>query len=427
MRRAFGQYRVIAAAGLPIAILCLGGCDSKKQGPKREDHKAAHAAHYHPDVDRSQPATAAASATSQPFDLTFPAEIPEGDTGTPVMFVIGKPLTVQEVLEPLMPELQEMARSASSEREYYRSIAKTIAEEIRHQASMIVIYDQAKKKLTESAEEYLAKEADKAIQRVINAHFGGARTRYEAHLAALNLTMKDIQERTKQQLLVSNYLHERFEPLVSDPPRRDLLNYYQAHLKEFTTPAKAELQMIEVPLHEELGKPVSQATEEEISAARQRARDHLRRAREEIDSGVDFASVARTYSKGPQRANSGSWGEISPGTLTGSYAIAGEILFALDEGQISEIIETEDSSFIIRCTRKKPETRLTFEEAQARIIQKVREQEYGRLTSRYIGELLSKASIDERQRQAFFIAAVLAAPRPNAGQSMRDTGGSPGN
>jgi len=57
----------------------------------------------------------------------------------------------------------------------------------------------------------------------------------------------------------------------------------------------------------------------------------------------------------------------------------------------------------------------------------VREQEYGRLTSRYIGELLSKASIDDRQRQAFFIAAVLAAPRPNAGQSMRHTGGSSGN
>lgn len=417
MRRSLVHRRATVVPGLLAALCWVSGCQDRQEGPKRQDHAAAHAARYHPDIHGARGVASSSPAASQPFDVNLPTRIPEGATGNPVLFVNGKPLTVQEVLEPILPQLREMAGSAPSEREYYRAIGRLIAEEIRHQASTILIYEEARKKLPDSIDETLDKEADKAIQRVINARFGGARARYETHLRALDLTMNDVKERIKRQLLVSNYLNQRFEPLVSDPPRRELLKYYQTHLNEFTTPARAELLMIEIPLQDELGKPVSQATEQELAAARQRARDVLRRAREELDSGADFPSVARRYSRGAQRANGGSWGEISPGALVGSYARAAEVLFNLDSGQISEIIETEDSSFFVKCGRKTPEKRLAFEEAQTHIVEQVRTAEYDRLTTGYINELLANAGIDGRQQEAFFIAAVVAAPRPNTRQA----------
>lgn len=416
MSSSFSLHRHVIAPGLVVALLAFTGCDGKKVGPKREDHEAAHSARYHPEIRRSADQAASRPAAAQPFELTLPSDIPEGVTGSPVMFVIGKPLTVQEVLEPLLPELQQMAASAASEREYYRNIARIVAEQIRHQASTIILYEQARKKLPESAEETLNKEADKAIQRVVVARFGGVRTRYETHLRALNLTINDVRDRVKRELLVSNFLHQRFEPLVSDPPRRDLLRYYNAHLADFTTPAKAELLMIEIPLREELGKPLSAASEQEIADARQRARDRLRRAREELDSGVEFAAVARRYSLGAQRSRGGSWGEISPGSLTGSWTTAADVLFALEQGQVSGIIETDEASFIIKCGRKVPQTTLPFEEAQVQIVDRIRDEEYARITSAFIGDLLTKAAIDQQQQQAFFVAAVMAAPRPVGGQ-----------
>jgi hypothetical protein len=427
MKRSVSTNRAIVTSGLFLAICCLGGCEENKVGPKREDHKAAHSARYNPGVARPQTAAASQPATTQPMAFELPTEMPEAASGTPVLFVNNKPLTVQEVLEEILPELQQLAGSAASEREYYRNASRIIADQIRHQASLIVIYEQAKLKLPDKTDETLDKEADKVIQRVLNARFAGAKARYESHLKTLGLTMKDIRERTKRQLLVSNYLHQRFDPMISDPPRRDLLGYYQAHLKDFTTQAKAELLMIEIPLQEEIGKPVAQANEQQVAEARRQARDELRRARDEIDSGVEFTAVARRYSKGAQRASGGSWGEITPGSLSGSWAKAADILFALKEGQISGIIETEESSFIVKCGRSSPEKRLTFEEAQTRIVERVRDMEYERLTSRYIADLIQKAAIDEKQQQAFFFAAVSAAPRPNPKQPAPETGSVFGN
>ncbi len=419
MRRTILVNRVAAMTAVSAALGCIAGCGDKNTGPKRQDHQAAHAVRYHPDIARSQNAPTTQPAASRPFEMTLPSGLPDGATGTPVMFVNAQPLSVQEILEPILPDLVKMANEAVSEREYYRNIAKIIAEQIRNQSSTIVVYEQAKKKLPENVEETLSKEADKAIQRTVNASYGGVYARYETHLKALNMTLKDVKERLKRQILVSSFLHERFEPMVSDPPRRDLLKYYNAHLDDFTTPARAELLMVEIPLPSVLGKPLSQAREQDISAARLAAREELRRAREELDSGADFAAVARRYSKGAQRANGGSWGEITPGSLTGSWAKAADILFALDEGRISGIIETEESSFIVKCGRKTPQKRLSFEEAQTVIIERVRDLEYAQLTSRYIGELLDKAAIDPQQQQLFFVAAVTAAPRPNIKQAIR--------
>ena len=423
MRNAIDIGRVVAASGFVLAVIGIAGCGDQNVGPKREDHEAAHTARYHPDISREPTMPTTSPATQQASEMILPSELPTGYTGTPVLFVNAQPITVSDVLEPLMPVILKTAGTATSEREYYRSISRLIAEQIRYQASTIVVYEQAKKKLTDALEEVLEKEADKAIQRTINANYDGVRARYEAQLKALNLSMKDVRERIKRQLLVSSFLEERFAPMVADPPRRDLLKYYKAHLNTFTTPAKAELLMIEIPLQVVLGKPVSQATEREIAEARDAARRELRRAAEELESGVDFAAVARRYSKGAQRANGGSWGEISPGSLTGSWAKAADMLFALDEGRFSGIIETEESSFIVKCGRKTPEKQLTFEEAQAKIINEIREQEYGRMSSRYMGELLDKAGIDPRQQQDFFIAVVAAAPRPNIKQAV---GNAPG-
>ncbi|HPD29288.1 MAG TPA: peptidyl-prolyl cis-trans isomerase [Phycisphaerae bacterium] len=411
MRNARRINRIATASGLFLTIVCVTSCGDKETGPKREDHKAAHTPRYHPDITREAAATG--TATQQAAEVIVPSELPTGYTGTPVLFVNSQPITVSDVLEPLMPEILKMAGAATSEREYYRGISRLIADQIRYQSSTIVVYEQAKKKLNETVEQLLDKEAEKAIQRTINTNYGGVRARYEAQLKALGLEMKDVKERIKRQLLVSSFLEERFSPMVAVPPRRDLLKYYQAHLDAFTTPAKAELLMIEIPLRELLRKPVSQASESEIAEAREAARRELRRAAEELESGVDFAAVARRYSKGAQRAKGGSWGEITPGSLTGSWAKAAEILFTLEEGRFSEIIETEESSFIVKCGRKTPQERLTFEEAQARIIDQIREQEYSRMSSRYMGQLLDKAGIDPQQQQEFFIAVVSAAPRPN--------------
>lgn len=414
MERGTAPMRMVlrhVAAGLIAAALATStGCDKPKTGPKRADHAAAHSTYYHPDVQRrptGQPETAASrpEAATQPVDFRFGRD----PAGSPVMFVNGENLTVADVLEPIIDDLAPRSRSLS-ENAYRDFLVRRVVEQISMEISRIMIYQEARKTFPDKLDEAFAKEADKIIQEVIANRFGGVKARYEAHLKALDLTLPEMKERAKRQVMVGNYLRERFKPMIQNPPRSELLKYYQQHRDEFTTPAKAELFLIEIPIEAELGKPLTSALPDEMAAARERALNRLVRAREEIESGIAFADVARQYSKGLQAARGGEVGEISPGALTGRWARAAEVLFTLEEGQMSDPVDTPEAVFLIKCGKRQPAHQARFEESQSQIMNRLMDEQFNSLQRRYILELEAKATV--RKRQEFTLAVLSAAPRP---------------
>ncbi|GMU23616.1 MAG: hypothetical protein AMXMBFR13_36940 [Phycisphaerae bacterium] len=404
---------------MATAIAILAGCDKPNTGPKRADHAAAHTARYHPDVQRraaTRPADEGES-TTKPADFQFGAN----PVGSPIMFVNGEAVAVQDILEPLIEDLSEKARTLSEEG-YRNYLISKVVEQISIEISRILVAQQAKEDFPDKLNELLEKEADRMITDVVNARFGGVHARYEAHLKAMDLTVKEMKERAKRQAMVTEFLHKRFKPMIQNPPRAELYRYYQQHLDDFTTPERAELLLIEIPLAAQLGKPLSAASSQEIAGAREEARQRLQRALQELESGIPFGDVARQYSKGLQASRGGEWGDIGPGALTGRWAKAGEVLFTLEEGQTSEIIDTPEALFIVRAGRKTPAQRTSFEESQKQIIEKLLGEQFNELQFQYVRELESKATI--RRRSEFTYAVLSAAPRParyaEAGASARE-------
>jgi len=411
-RRARRAGRLIGVVGALFTAGALG-CKGTPAGPKRADDQAAHAARYHPDVRRTGAVESPApeAPATQPSLFTHPGHSGPGPIGTPVLFVNGDPITVQEILEPLFEDLTRQARLLG-EIGYPGYLTRKIGDQIRYQTSTLVVYQQARNAFSEKAGEILDKEVERVIKDVISRRFAGVRARYERHLQKLGLTVADVKERTRREIMVRQFLHERFRPALTEPSRRELKKYYEAHLNEFTTPAKAELFLIEVPIEAELGKPLEQAAAEEIAEARKRARGRLKRAHEELHSGVDFAAAAKRYSKGIHSSSGGAWGEISPGALTKRWAGPAEVLFTLQPGQISEVIESDETVFIVKCGRRTPRHQLSFEQAQAQIITRLKDEQYNRMSSGYVGELLAQATMDRSQQLEFFQAVLAAAPRP---------------
>ncbi len=79
--------------------------------------------------------------------------------------------------------------------------------------------------------------------------------------------------------------------------------------------------------------------------ARTRAEDVLRRAR----AGEDFAGLARRFSDEPGAATSGgSLGVFGPGQMVPAFEHAA---FALQLGQISNLVETEFGFHVIKRTQ----------------------------------------------------------------------------
>jgi len=398
------------------------GCSKPDTGPKREDHAKAHARRYHPNVQRadatgtpaSQLENNSAHAVTRPTDIDFDA----GPVGCPVLFVNDDTLTVQEVLEPILEELKEKAETLSLTA-YRNHIFRAIGGQIEYQISMLVLHQQAKQKFSEERmQQAFDKEANRLVKDLIDHRYTGSTARYEAHLKALGLTLDGIKARAKRQAMVMQFLQDRFKPLVGNPTRRELQKYYQLHLDEFTTSAKAELFLIEIPLASELANPLAGATPVEIESARANARKQLERAQQELESGVEFTAVAKKYSKGVRARTGGAWGEISPDALTGRWSEAAQVLFTLRSNEISDIIETDESLFIVKCGQYTPENQFTFEQAQQQIIQRFAADDFENRRQAYIRELMARATI--HPHEAFFHAVLAAAPRPVALNANRN-------
>ena len=288
---------------------------------------------------------------------------------------------------------------------------QAVRKQIENHVSIMLVYQEAKKTYPDKAAEAFDKEVEKELQKVVQERYDGVYAKYEARIKSMEMTMADIRARLKRQIMVMQYVHDRFKPMIQDPSRRQLYSYYQEHQNNYFTPERAELFLIEIPIDAMLGKPRKAATNEEVSAATREAMKQMKRAREELDRGVDFATVAKAYSKGPKAMQGGNWGEIGRNSLQGRWAKAAEVLFTLDENQTSDIIETPEAWFIVHCGKRTPAVQLSFEDVQSKIVESIRNEQFERLSRQHVSELLSKASI--RPVDAFTLAVMAAAPRPS--------------
>jgi peptidyl-prolyl cis-trans isomerase C len=85
-----------------------------------------------------------------------------------------------------------------------------------------------------------------------------------------------------------------------------------------------------------------------------------------------FEELAHRHSECPSALQGGDLGNIIPGQL---YPELDEVLFQLETGEFSDIIETEAGFHIITCDEIKPAHDITLENAQARIRQYLEERQ----------------------------------------------------
>jgi hypothetical protein len=400
-----------------VCLTLFAGCKAKPEGPKRADNDAAHKAHYHPDVQRSNVSgerVATSEPASRPTATRFADLIEAGVIGSPVLFVNNQTITIPEVLEPIIDELQRQSR-VLSERDYTDSVLRSTRDQIDYQISTLLVYQEAQPKYNDKKiQEAFDKRADELVKDIINVKYGGVRARYESHLRAVDYTPQDAKERIKRETIVREYLRDRFKPMVHEPPRYQLSQYYDEHLADFTTPERAELFLIEAPLDAEIQKDLKEATPEEREEALTKARGRIQRAKEELESGVDFAAVARSYSKGASAAQGGAWGEITRGSLTKRWAKPGEVVFTLEPGQF-KVIETDQAVFLVRAGKRTPASQASFEEAQKKIIDQIVDEQFNQHRSEYIRTLLTNATINKRPEFTQALLAVVPRP-PRTGQ-----------
>lgn len=133
----------------------------------------------------------------------------------------------------------------------------------------------------------------------------------------------------------------------------EVKDYYQKNLADFTINEQRRARHI-------LLKADTTSSEEVHQSQQQKAQEIL----EELRDGADFAEMAIKVSQGPSAANGGDLGFFSRGQMVAAFDNA---VFAMEPGQLSEVVQTSFGYHIIYLEEINPKTVRPFTAVQEQI------------------------------------------------------------
>ena len=149
-------------------------------------------------------------------------------------------------------------------------------------------------------------------------------------------------EEARKEIIIKAYLRKEIEDTVrvSD---EDAKKYYDANKDKFKEPEKLNISHILVDNEAE-------------------AKDILAK----LKGGADFAALAKEKSKDASKERGGELGLIAKGQTVPEFEQAA---FALQPGQISEVVKTQFGYHIIKVTERQPEKMMAYEEIKDQLKQ----------------------------------------------------------
>ena len=127
------------------------------------------------------------------------------------------------------------------------------------------------------------------------------------------------------------------------------------------------------------------------AATKQKARARAEALAKQAKGGADFAKLAKENSSDGSAAQGGDLNFMQRGQTVAPFD---KVLFSLEPGQISDVVETEFGFHVIKVTEKKPASTVPFEQVSPRIRDYLTEQQKQEKAQAFIESLKKKAKIE---------------------------------
>ncbi len=154
------------------------------------------------------------------------------------------------------------------------------------------------------------------------------------------------QQRSVQQMIAGGLARE---VAVND---EEIADFYNENIEQMTMPEAIRARHILVKL----------AADDEV--AREAAQDRIAAILKELQGGADFVTLATERSDAPSAPQGGDLGYFGRGQMVQPFE---EAVFALQPGEISDVVETQFGFHIIRLDERREAQAVPVEEAAERI------------------------------------------------------------
>ena len=212
---------------------------------------------------------------------------------------------------------------------------------------------------------------DQLVQERIRERFGDRVTLMKT-LQAQSMTYEKFREQVRDQF-VEDYMRRNkggSQQIIVSPYQIE--NYYLAHQENFKVEDEIKLRMIVL---------------NKTSAADTNTLNLAREIQSKIKEGATFQEMASVYSQSSQQHQAGDWGWVGRSVLRKELADAA---FALPIGQVSDVIDTPDSCYVMLVEGKHPAHVRSLREIRGDIEKTLRAQEQARLQKEWIDGLKKK-------------------------------------
>ncbi len=191
---------------------------------------------------------------------------------------------------------------------------------------------------------------------------------FQATLEAMGLTEADLMEKVAEQLQIKAYIDS-----VSKVDEKEAKEFYDKNPNLFKTMKASHI--LAKYKDAESGKEPTQADKDE-------ALGRIKEAQKMLADGKSFEDVAKEKSDCPSKKDGGNLGEFGQGQMVPEFEKA---LLALEEGQISEPVESRFGYHIIKSGGK---SNKTFDEVKDRIIETMTAQKGQKIIEEMVEKLV---------------------------------------
>jgi len=306
---------------------------------------------------------------------------------------------------------EDLAKKADSlaTDEYSAYVAERAAQFITDKIAEMLLYQRASLRQAEEVGKKIDAYVDGEIRKIVTEDHDGLQRRYEKYLESQGSSLEQARTQLRRQFVISGYLETEVRPRVAEPTRSELLAAFESNREAWRRPARRSMSLIDIRVADLLPSDVDAPTREQLQAAREEAHSKIRAAQLEVRNGASFAEVARRYSHGARATEGGAWGWVTPDSIRERFQPAVAALEKLREGEVSEVLETPDGFFLVRCDELEPALEPEFQTVQPQLKEFYIRKVYNQMIAELISELRAKARIEPTRLERFHAAVVAAA------------------
>lgn len=294
-----------------------------------------------------------------------------------VLAVVNKEVITQSEFDAIFRPVYEEVKRSGDGQDFEREINTLRLKLLNQMIEDRLVAHEANKLGIEVTDEEVAEEI-----KQLQSEFPDEATFHE-QMKSEGIDMADVEKRFRERIAIEK-LHEYIIRGKTAVSPEEVEQYYKDHPEEFIRREQVKVSVITLRKSDEA---VSKGIMDEATKVEA---DRLAKA---LKKGANFEESAKKYSQDTYARKGGSIGFLEKGNMKSSIE---NVLFSLEPGAISDVLETEEAYHIFKVFEKAEGRNETFEEIRPQIHEFLfRKKAHERFTA-WMEELKKKSYISIR-------------------------------